>query len=48
MLALVMPQALTVAVDVVAWGVFHSATGYAAFGVVDRGNVTVSGAGLLP
>lgn len=30
MLSLVMPQALTIAVDVVAWGVFHTATGYAA------------------
>jgi glycosyl-4,4'-diaponeurosporenoate acyltransferase len=31
MLRLVMPQALTIAVDVIAWGVFHSATGYAAY-----------------
>ncbi len=30
MLRLVMPEAVTVAVDVVAWGVLHSATGYAA------------------
>jgi glycosyl-4,4'-diaponeurosporenoate acyltransferase len=30
MLRLVMPQTLTVVVDVAAWGVFHSATGYAA------------------
>jgi glycosyl-4,4'-diaponeurosporenoate acyltransferase len=30
MLALVMPQAVTIVVDVVAWGLFHSATGYAA------------------
>ena len=30
MLRLVMPQALTIVVDVIAWGVFHSATGYAA------------------
>ncbi len=30
MLRYVMPQTLTVAVDVVAWGVFHAATGYAA------------------
>jgi glycosyl-4,4'-diaponeurosporenoate acyltransferase len=30
MLRLVMPQALTIVVDVAAWGVFHSATGYAA------------------
>lgn len=31
MLRLVMPQALTIVVDVAAWGVFHSATGYAAY-----------------
>ena len=30
MLRLVMPQTLTVVVDVVAWGVFHAGTGYAA------------------
>ncbi len=30
MLRLVMPPALTIAVDVVAWGAFHAATGYAA------------------
>lgn len=30
MLRLVMPQTLTIVVDVVAWGVFHAATGYAA------------------
>jgi len=30
MLRLVMPQALTIVVDVIAWGVFHTATGYAA------------------
>jgi glycosyl-4,4'-diaponeurosporenoate acyltransferase len=30
MLRLVMPQAVTIAVDVVAWGVLHAATGYAA------------------
>ena len=30
MLRLVMPPAVTIAVDVVAWGVFHAATGYAA------------------
>jgi glycosyl-4,4'-diaponeurosporenoate acyltransferase len=30
MLRLVMPPAVTIVVDVVAWGVFHSATGYAA------------------
>jgi glycosyl-4,4'-diaponeurosporenoate acyltransferase len=31
MLRLVMPAALTIAVDAVAWGVFHAATGYAAY-----------------
>lgn len=31
MLRLVMPPTLTIVVDVIAWGVFHSATGYAAF-----------------
>ena len=31
MLRLVMPPALTVVVDVVAWGVFHAGTGYAAY-----------------
>jgi len=30
MLRLVMPPGLTIAVDVIAWGVFHAATGYAA------------------
>lgn len=30
MLRLLMPQALTVAVDVIAWGAFHAGTGYAA------------------
>jgi glycosyl-4,4'-diaponeurosporenoate acyltransferase len=30
MLRLVMPQVLTIVVDILAWGVFHSATGYAA------------------
>jgi glycosyl-4,4'-diaponeurosporenoate acyltransferase len=30
MLRLLMPQAVTVAVDVAAWGAFHTATGYAA------------------
>ena len=30
MLRLVMPQALTIAVDVGAWGLFHATTGYAA------------------
>ena len=36
MLRLVMPQALTIVVDVIAWGVFHSATGYAAHRLDDR------------
>ena len=31
MLRMVMSPAMTVAVDAVAWGVFHSATGYAAY-----------------
>jgi glycosyl-4,4'-diaponeurosporenoate acyltransferase len=30
MLRLVMPPALTIVVDVIAWGAFHTATGYAA------------------
>jgi glycosyl-4,4'-diaponeurosporenoate acyltransferase len=30
MLRLLMPQWLTIVVDVIAWGVFHAATGYAA------------------
>jgi glycosyl-4,4'-diaponeurosporenoate acyltransferase len=30
MLRLLMPEAVTIAVDVVAWGAFHSLTGYAA------------------
>ena len=36
MLRLVMPQRLTIVVDVVAWGVFHAATGYAAHRLGDR------------
>jgi len=36
MLSLVMPQALTIAVDVVAWGAFHSLTGYAAHRLDDN------------
>jgi glycosyl-4,4'-diaponeurosporenoate acyltransferase len=36
MLELAMPQVATVAVDVVAWGFFHSATGYAAHRLDDR------------
>jgi glycosyl-4,4'-diaponeurosporenoate acyltransferase len=35
MLRLVMPQALTVVVDVIAWGVFHAVTGYAAYRLDD-------------
>ena len=35
MLRLVMPPGLTIAVDVVAWGVFHAATGYAAYRLGD-------------
>jgi glycosyl-4,4'-diaponeurosporenoate acyltransferase len=35
MLRLVMPQWLTILVDVVAWGVFHAATGYAAYRLGD-------------
>lgn len=36
MLELVMPPTVTVVVDVVAWGFFHSATGYAAHRLGDR------------
>ena len=36
MLRLVMPQAVTIVVDVVAWGVFHAATGYAAHRLGDE------------
>jgi len=36
MLRLVMPQALTIGVDVLAWGVFHTATGYAAYRLGDE------------
>ena len=36
MLELVMPRAVTVAVDVVAWGFFHTTTGYAAHRRDDR------------
>jgi glycosyl-4,4'-diaponeurosporenoate acyltransferase len=36
MLRLVMPQALTVVVDVIAWGIFHAATGYAAHRLDER------------
>ena len=36
MLRLVMPQTLTVVVDIVAWGAFHALTGYAAHRLDDR------------
>ena len=36
MLRLVMPQGLTIAVDVLAWGVFHTVTGYAAHRLDDE------------
>lgn len=36
MLRLVVPQAATIVVDVIAWGVFHSATGYAAYRLDER------------
>ena len=36
MLRLVMSPTLTIVVDVLAWGVFHSATGYAAYRLDDR------------
>ena len=36
MLRLVMPQTVTIVVDVVAWGVFHAATGYAAHRLGDE------------
>ncbi len=35
MFRLVVPQAVTIVVDAVAWGVFHSATGYAAHRLPD-------------
>ena len=35
MLRLVMPQWLTIVVDVLAWGFFHAATGYAAYRLDD-------------
>ena len=35
MLRLVMPQAVTLVVDILAWGVFHAATGYAAHRLSD-------------
>ncbi|MCY7400731.1 MAG: hypothetical protein LH477_07220, partial [Nocardioides sp.] len=36
MLRLLMPQVATVAVDVLAWGVFHAGTGYAAHRLGDE------------
>lgn len=36
MLGLVMSPTLTIAVDVVAWGAFHAATGYAAYRLDER------------
>ncbi|PKH40969.1 glycosyl-4,4'-diaponeurosporenoate acyltransferase [Nocardioides alpinus] len=36
MLRLLMPQWLTILVDILAWGVFHAATGYAAHRLGDR------------
>lgn len=36
MLRQVMPQTVTVVVDIVAWGVFHAATGYAAHRLGDE------------
>jgi glycosyl-4,4'-diaponeurosporenoate acyltransferase len=36
MLRLLMPQTLTVAVDVIAWGAFHAGTGYAAHRLSDK------------
>ena len=36
MLRLVMPQALTIVVDAIVWGVFHAGTGYAAHRLTER------------
>jgi glycosyl-4,4'-diaponeurosporenoate acyltransferase len=47
MLRLVMSEAHTVVVDVVAWGVFHSATGYAAHRL-DEGRLSRDGWLLRP
>jgi glycosyl-4,4'-diaponeurosporenoate acyltransferase len=47
MLRLVMPQTLTIVVDVAAWGLFHSATGYAAHRL-DDGRLTRDGWLLRP
>jgi len=47
MLRLVMPPAVTIVVDVVAWGAFHSVTGYAAHRL-DDGRLTRDGWLLRP
>ena len=47
MLRLVMPPGLTIAVDVIAWGVFHAATGYAAYRL-DQGRLGEDGWLLRP
>jgi glycosyl-4,4'-diaponeurosporenoate acyltransferase len=47
MLRLVMPAWLTIVVDVVAWGVFHAATGYAAHRL-DEGRLSRDGWLLRP
>ena len=47
MLRLVMPPAVTIVVDVVAWGAFHSVTGYAAHRL-DDGRLTRDGWLLCP
>lgn len=47
MFRLVMPQSLTIVVDVLAWGVFHAATGYAAHRLGDD-RLARDGWGLRP
>jgi glycosyl-4,4'-diaponeurosporenoate acyltransferase len=47
MLRLVMPPAVTIAVDVMAWGVFHAGTGYAAHRL-DEGRLSRDGWLLRP
>jgi glycosyl-4,4'-diaponeurosporenoate acyltransferase len=47
MLRLVMSETQTIVVDVVAWGVFHSATGYAAYRL-DEGRLSRDGWLLRP
>ncbi len=47
MLRLVMPPAATIVVDVIAWGVFHSATGYVAHRL-DAGRLSRDGWLLRP